>query len=218
MLAANGTLPAEINPTIKNTSIIAERNYERFLGKDFSIIEGLNDYWRNSVIPKEESVTARKLGFEDYENKIRESGKELMGVSNLVIKDYENIIQNIVKVFEKVDELIVEGHENFFQKIFDLQTITEKEQFISKHFLQESINEAQKLINNIFGNIETYTELYTDPEEPDYRFLNITMAPRQVSENEIESLFNKFDKLQDQFLDTVEKKYASKITFHLDII
>ncbi|MBI3600936.1 MAG: hypothetical protein HY097_09910 [Nitrospinae bacterium] len=94
---------------------------------------------------------------------------------------------------------------------------TEKEKFISEYYLDAAINTAHTLIAKIFKNAEVKTELYIDPEETQYKFLNISIRPKSISPDEINSILDKFDDLQEKFITTVEKKYASKITFHLDI-
>ncbi|OGW02354.1 MAG: hypothetical protein A2Z59_09945 [Nitrospinae bacterium RIFCSPLOWO2_02_39_17] len=94
---------------------------------------------------------------------------------------------------------------------------TEKEKFIFEYCLDTSINTAHALINEVFGNVDVKTELYIDPEETQYKFLNISIRPKSLSSEDINSILDKFDDLQEKFITRVEKKYASKITFHLDI-
>lgn len=96
--------------------------------------------------------------------------------------------------------------------------MAKKDQFISKHLLQEPIGKAYEVINEIFGIIETSVELYVDPEEPDIKFLNITVTPNNVSESGIDSLLDQFDKLQENFFNIIDQKFASKITFHIEIV
>ena len=94
---------------------------------------------------------------------------------------------------------------------------TEKELFIRENVLRIAINYAYKFIKQIFAHAEIRDELYIDPEEPEYKFLNITITPKSVSESDIPHLLEGFDKLQDLFLATLDRKYTSMVTFHLDI-
>lgn len=206
------TLPIGIHPVIKSTSANSKFNDKGYV--DASNYRILYGNWETFIGSEEKQGHTGMLGY----GSIFESLTKTIGaIGSLTVKD-NRYAKGSVDSFEIFDKSIAESIGNSVcLRTLGSKTETEKDQFISKHLLQESIDKAHVIINGVFGVIETSEELYVDPEEPDIKFLNITVTPNNVSEGDIDSLLDQFDKLQDQFLDETDVKYSSKITFHLDV-
>ena len=92
------------------------------------------------------------------------------------------------------------------------------QQFISDNSLQDSLANIDNLIKDVFGSIEKKRELYMDTEEPEYKYVKISIFPSNDDFLNIENLLDKYDILQDLFADEIPVEYSSKIVFHLSMI
>lgn len=217
------TLPGEVKPVLRNTSAVNKFNEQAYLDAFNLGIEGLH---KDLIIDKYKTIRdINRTQWQYYEASITlDSTLQGVGIPN---KDTWELSKSI-KNDSELNNTRIEGYNDtvksinhafgIFQKSIGLKAETEKEKFVSKHFLQDSIRNANRLICELFQNTKFESELYIDPEEPEYKYLNITLKPENVTEDNIDSLLDKFDKLQDRFLEANEQAFSSKITFHIEIV
>jgi hypothetical protein len=186
------TISKGIIPVVKNTSAV-----DIFNDEDFS--NSFNIRIRGLYSLGEKPDTSYIMPLEEFRD------------------SYNFIETNLLESKHKESILSIANAYPLLYEVFGIKVESEKDKFISDYFLREAVNTAHKLIANIFENAEIKTELYVDHEEPQYKFLSISIVYTNVSASRVNNLLDKFDKLQEQFLNKVENKHASKITFHLDI-
>jgi hypothetical protein len=207
------TTCSSVVPISKNTVAT-----DKFNGEDFSRnykdrLLGLYEIWTNRMLAGKEPETLYrfpKTQFIDMRTTRREQDTKLY--LSFQLSQWNNThTRSIADIHSSVSLLYG------LWGITVWKYETEKDLFIRENKLSAAIDSACKFIKEIFTCADISDDLYIDPEEPEYKFLNMTITPEIVSESDIPSLLDRFDTLQDRFLTTLDRKYTSKITFHLDI-
>lgn len=217
------TLPSEVKPVVRNTSAVDKFNKEIYLDAFDYGIAGLHDWVITDELKAIRDIS--RTQWQAYEtSRTLDSSFQKTGISNIDVWGFSQKIKNVSELnktrLEGYSETLQSINNAFeiFQESIGLKAETEKDKFVSKYFLRESINNANRLIYQIFGTTKTESKLYVDPEESDCKFFNITIKPENVSEDDIDSLLDKFDELQDRFFETTQQVFSSKILFHIKIV
>jgi len=213
VIEETSTTSGPVIPLSKNTVAIDKFNDESFSRNYNDRLLGLYELWTNSMMAGEKPKTLYRVPRTQFID-LRPGKKEqdtTIYLSFQLSQWNNKHIQSIARIHESV--LLLNGLWGLAAQQYE----TEKELFIRENALRVAINYAYKFIKQIFAHAEIRDELYIDPEEPEYKFLNITITPKSVSESDIPHLLEGFDKLQDLFLATLDRKYTSMVTFHLDI-
>nr|MBF0220793.1 hypothetical protein [Desulfobulbaceae bacterium] len=213
------TLPSVTAPTQCNTGAFSLSNQSNFIEAISDRKQGLYTIWQNwqryettpdtcDRLPKNELI--------DESIKIFRSEQGDYIPYRPDISAYGHFTKSIWKKrYRKIDEL--ETAWKALKDIFHLENISEEEIFILRFNLQKSIDVAFNLIEELFAQIETKTHIYTDPDEPGIKLLNITLHVKSTEESEIDGLLDKYDELQERFIEVVDTCSSSKICFYLDI-
>lgn len=114
-------------------------------------------------------------------------------------------IRNIRENFQRLFPTTLSGHDSLL------------DQFILDNSLQDSLAKIYTLIKDVFGPINKKRELYMDTDEPEYKYVKISILPSNDNFLNMEDLLDKYDILQDRFADEIPVEYSSKIVFHLSM-
>jgi hypothetical protein len=207
------TLPIEMDLQKISTNAVDRYNDEDF-SKTYNCGLGyLNSFYNNS------GTYQGKFRSTDSSTPIVLTNQYEYRSKNYVV--YKPDIKNVSNLFWPGSNDIL-TIQNAFQSLRDTHIQDESEKtkeryFLKKYFLTEALAQAIIMIKNIFKDVEINTNLYIDHDDPQCKFLNITIKPLSPLDAGIERLVDDFDNLIEQFLDSVDIKYTSMITFYLDI-
>jgi hypothetical protein len=218
-IATMGTLTSsgEIDSVMKSTVAVDKYNDEDFSETYNLRMKGLYSFWNNSVIFQGKPKSTYNLPLDVFIDKYEYNFEDYM-VYTPDTHIYNYYIKSLWQGLYDVQT--IQNAIQYLQEILCIRDETAKSEeilFITKYFLSGAVNQAVSMIQSIFSNAEINTNLYIDHDDPQYKFLNITIKPLSLSDVEIESLLDKFDELQKQFLTSVDRSYSSRITFYLDI-
>lgn len=204
------------------TSVISPdklNNYEQPLSKRqknkswFGLEGGTSVSFNRPSAREAYSITSFKLiNYDEYTTNFLndlspfpEEKYPLTILEDICPKNFNIFVRSIRENFRRLFPTTLSGHDSLL------------DQFILDNSLQDSLAKIDTLIKDVFGPINKKRELYMDTDEPEYKYVKISILPSNDNFLNMEDLLDKYDILQDRFADEIPVEYSSKIVFHLSM-